>query len=218
MLGIYLYLTAIALLGFVSCFFGKRFYFQILAATIFTSVIGATLSWFELSWKTWMIAVLIAAAVSALALFLYKLGVLLLGGVLGAGIGLLLAGFLPSAAERYHWVPVAVLALLLGVCALKWCDMFIMAATALHGGWLLSASLCFLLTQFQNLPSFVYADGLLATMANLNQYLNGDFARQYVLPLLAGTAVTAVIGFAWQYIAARKKISVGRCAEQNAPV
>ena len=107
----------------------------------------------------------------------------------------------------------AALALLMGVCALKWCDVFIMAATAFHGGWLLAGSLCFLLTQFQNLPNFVYADGLLATMANLNQYLNGDFAQQYALLLLAGTAVTAVIGFAGQYIATRRETSVSRCVE-----
>ena len=216
MLGIYLYLAVIALLGFVSCFFGKRFYFQILAATIFTSVIGTALSWFELSWKTWMLAVPIAAAVSALALFLYKLGIFLLGGVLGAGIGTLLAGLLPFG--QYRWIPVAALALLMGICALRWCDMFIMAATALHGGWFLAVSLCFLLTQFQNLSSFVYADGLLTTMANLNQYLNGDFAQQYTLPLLTGTAVTAVIGFACQYLAARQETGVNRCTEPDIPV
>ena len=216
MLGIYLYLAAIALLGFVSCFFGKRFYFQILAATIFTSVIGAALSWFELSWKTWMLAVLIAVAVSVLTLFLYKLGIFLLGSVLGAGIGTMLAGLLPFG--QYRWIPVAALALLMGVCALKWCDVFIMAATAFHGGGLLVSALCFLCMEFHNMGSFVYADGLLATMANLNQYLNGDFAQQYALPLLAGTAVTAAIGFAGQYLAARWETSVSRCAEQNIPV
>lgn len=216
MLGIYLYLAAIALLGFVSCFFGKRFYFQILAATIFTSVIGTALSWFELSWKTWMLAVLIAVAVSALALFLYRLGIFLLGGVLGAGIGMMLAGLLPFG--QYRWIPVTALALLMGVCALKWCDMFIMAATAFHGGGLLVTSLSFLFMEFHNIGSFVYADGLLATMANLNQYLNGDFAQQYAVLLLAGTAVTAAIGFAGQYIAARRETSVNRCVEQNVPV
>lgn len=216
MLGIYLYLAAIALLGFVSCFFGKRFYFQILAATIFTSVIGAALSWFELSWKTWMLAVLIAVAVSVLTLFLYKLGIFLLGSVLGAGIGTMLAGLLPFG--QYRWIPVAALALLMGVCALKWCDIFIMAATAFHGGGLLVSVLCFLYMEFHNMGSFVYADGLLATMSNLNQYLNGDFAQQYALPLLAGTAVTAAIGFAGQYLAARRETSVSRCAEQNIPV
>ncbi len=216
MLGIYLYLAVIALLGFVSCFFGKRFYFQILAATIFTSVIGTALSWFELSWKTWMLAVLIAVAVSALALFLYRLGIFLLGGVLGAGIGMMLAGLLPFG--QYRWIPVTALALLMGVCALKWCDMFIMAATAFHGGGLLVTSLSFLFIEFHNIGSFVYADGLLATMANLNQYLNGDFAQQYAVLLLAGTAVTAAIGFAGQYIAARRETGVNRCVEQNVPV
>lgn len=196
MLGIYLYLAAIALLGSVSCFFGKRFYFQILAATIFTSVIGTALSWFELSWKTWMIAVLIAAAVSALALFLYRLGIFLLGGVLGAGIGTLLASLLPFGQHR--WIPVTALALLMGICALKWCDVFIMAATAFHGGGLLVSALCFLCMEFHNMGSFIYADGLLATMANLNQYLNGTFALQNASLLLIGTVIAAAAGFTWQ--------------------
>lgn len=213
MLGIYLYIAAVALLGLVSCFFGKQFYFQILAATIFTSIIGTALSRAELSWKGWMTTVLIAVVVSALTLFLYRLGLFLLGGVLGAGVGQLLSALLPSAVERYGWVPSAVLALLLGLCALKWRDMFIMAATAFHGGGLLVSALCFLSMEFHNMGSFVYADGLFATMSNLNQYLNGDFALQNTSLLLAGTVITAAIGFIWQYFASQREGAVNECVE-----
>lgn len=204
MIGIYLYISISVLLGCISCFFGKKFYFPILMLTVFASVVAAGFTTFGFTWKVGVISVLVGGVAALLSKFFYKLGVFLLGGVLGAASGLMLASFLPPVVEKYHWAVVAALALVLAMCAVKWCDLFIITSTAYNGASLIATPILFMVIEFRNLNNFVYADGMLSTMANLNQYLGSAFSEHNAPYLLIGTLIVAVAGFIVQFMSDRK--------------
>lgn len=198
-LGILLYITISVLTSCVSCFFGKRLYFPILMLTVFTAVLTAAFSLFDITWKVGLAALAVGLVAALLSAAFYKLGVLALGGVLWAGFGQLLTALFPVNTKGFRWVIVLVSALALGLCALKWHQLFIMASTAYHGAMATVIPLGFLALRFQELPSFVYADGLLSTISNLSGYLKEEVAEQYMAPLFTATILLEIIGFLVQY-------------------
>lgn len=91
MIGVALYFGVSILIGGICCFFGKKLYFPVLAAVIFFSVSGQIATNGEGNRIT--VAALVIGAVTAwLAVSLYKLGVFLLGALLGAGLGVMVLG------------------------------------------------------------------------------------------------------------------------------
>ena len=111
--------------GCLSCFFGKRLYFPILMFTVWFTVMSAGLGLFGANWQVAAASAIAGLALALLARFLYKLGVFLLGCLLGAGAGLLLASLLPSGGGSYRWAPALALALVSGVCAVRWCGKWL---------------------------------------------------------------------------------------------
>lgn len=199
MLGILLYIAAGVWMGCASCFFGKRLYFPILALTVFPCVLASVVSLFDLTWKVGLAALAAGTVAALLSVVLYKLGVFMLGGVLGAGLGQLLASLLLVRAEWLHWGLTLLPALVLGLCALRWCGLFIMASTAYQGAVTAVFPLGFLALQFRDLSSFVYADGMFSTVLHLSSYLKGAFAQQYGVPLFVASIILAAAGFLIQY-------------------
>ncbi len=205
MLGIFIYIAACILLGGISCFFGKKLFFPVLTLTILICVISYSFSIFEVSWKVFIVAALIGIIAALLAKALYRLGIFLIGAALGGGLGITLASFLPASMEQYDWVLTLVLAILFGICAEKWCSLFIMIATAYNGAAIIAAPVCFLFMEFSKLSSYVSSDGILSTMTNLNQYISGEFTSQSASYILIGTIIIALIGFVYQYSSSHKR-------------
>lgn len=204
MAGVVLYTAASLLVGCLSCFFGKRLYFPILMFTVWFTVMSAGLGLFGANWQVAAASAIAGLALALLARFLYKLGVFLLGCLLGAGAGLLLASLLPSGGGSYRWAPALALALVSGVCAVRWCGVFIMAATAYNGASAIATPLCFLALEAPRLGGYTGGGGAAAAIAGLDGYLHGPFAAQNAQLLLACTLVLAAAGFAVQYRAGRR--------------
>lgn len=129
----------------------------------------------------------------------------MLGGILGGVLGLFVISFLPPAAAQYGWIAVLLLAIAAGICAVKWCDFFIMASTSFNGAFTIAVPICFLFVEFHNLQNFIYADGMLSTIINLNHYLNGQFALEHRTITFIITILIALCGLVFQAIQNKKE-------------
>lgn len=196
MIGIVTYLLGSVFLGALICFWGRKLYFPFLMGAVFFLVAAAAVAKGGMSGKNLAVALIAGAAAAVLAKAAYRFGMFLTGAVGGAAVGVLLAGLVP-ALTPYRWALMAAAALIAGLCAVRWCDVFLMLSTAYSGGALIAAPVCFLAMKWNCLPDFVYADGAVSTMQHLGRYLTGDFADQN-LWLLAATLAFTAWGFHYQ--------------------
>lgn len=199
MAGVIIYIVISMLFGVISCFLGKKLYFPIMMLTVFLAVVAISFSFFEVTATNAAITVVVGALAALLARFIYKLGVFLLGCLLGANLGNYLALMLPESSGNYHTYFIIAIALIVGICALKWCDILIMAATAYNGAGIMAVPLYFLVVEFRQLENYAISADMNLTVLNLSQYLSGDFAAQNAQELMIITVVIAVIGFICQY-------------------
>lgn len=197
MIGIVTYLLGSVFLGTLICFWGKKLYFPFLMGTVFLCVTAAGIARGGENGKSLLLALAAGVLAAVLAKAAYRFGMFLVGAAGGAALGLLLAAVLPAGALPYRWLIAAAAALIAGVCAAHWCDVFVMLSTAYNGAALIAAPLCFLAMNWNSLPDFVYADGALSTMQHLARYLTNGFA-EHNWWLLAATLAIAVLGFRYQ--------------------
>lgn len=198
MTGIYIYIAANIIFGLISCFFGKKLYFPILMITVFISAVTLGVSACGTEAEVWIYSALAGIAAAVLARFLYKLGVFFMGGILGGGLGMLLAAVFMPSIKDYHWVIAAALAAVFGICAVRWNSIFIMASTAYNGAVTASAPLCLLAIEFRSLGRFISADGIAAASAGISRYLNGSFSEQNSFLLFIVTVILTAAGFIYQ--------------------
>lgn len=200
-----IYLLISLAIGALSCFFGKKFFFVMLAATVFFNVYKLVISKGGSGFGMVILAIAAGVIAAILAKFLYRTGVFLIGFVAGAGLGALLCGFLPETVLNYRWVVILAVALVIGVCAIKWCNLFMMLATAYSGATLLALPLSFLIMDITRLREFF--TGANATVEHLNGYLHGAFstdAKNATL-ILVFTIVLTVCGFFYQWKGAKRR-------------
>jgi len=194
---IFAYLGANVLVGLLACFYGKKMYYPLLALAAFLCAFMICVAQFGFDTKGLLIALAVGLLAGVLAKVFYKLGVFLVGLLGGAVIGLLLAGVL----QLSGWMRVLVIlvpAVVVGVCALNWCNLFIMLSTAFSGAAAVATSLCMAVLEFGKLGSFAQADGLTAVQ-NLSDHMNNVFVPQHALLLLVITAVLGFVGFMYQH-------------------
>ena len=147
MTSIIIYLAISMLFGIISCFFGRKLYFPIMMLTVFIAVVSISFSLFDFTAEVVAITCIVGIIAALLAKFIYKLGVFLMGCLLGASFGNYLPLLLPQLNEEYYNYIVIIVALIIGFFALKWCDVLIMASTAYNGARIMAAPLLFIVTE-----------------------------------------------------------------------
>ncbi|MDO5027333.1 MAG: DUF4203 domain-containing protein [Tissierellia bacterium] len=199
MIAIIFYILLSVLIGAASLFFGKRLYFPILMLSVFIAVFTISFSLFNLTWPMVLTTFAIALISALLAKSFYKLGLFLIGSILGFGLIMILSPYLPGFLEKYSWILGLISALIAGFCAVRWYDVFIIASTSFNGAYAIATSAFFLFKEFNNLQSFIYRDGLLPTVSKLNQYLNNQFLTENVNMIFILTLTISIIGFVIQF-------------------
>lgn len=205
MLEICIYLAVMMLIGAVICFFGKRLYFPMMMLSTFLLSVSFFLKRFGMNWKGILLGAAVGIGLALLVRFVYKAGVFILGAFVGALLGLLLGSLLPQSADTARWIIVAVFMLALGICAVKWCDFFIMFGTAVQGGSTIASGLCFLILNARNMQQFVYADGAVSTISHLQDYIGNELLFQNRALLIGCFILFAVAGFVFQLAKSKKE-------------
>lgn len=205
MLEICIYLTVMMILGAVICFFGKRLYFPVMMLSTFLLSVSFFLEKFGINWKGILLGTAVGIGLALLVRLVYKAGVFILGSFVGALLGLLIGSFLPQSADTAKWIIAAVCMLAVGICAVKWCDLFIMFGTAVQGGSIVSSGLCFLILNARNIQQFVYADGAMSTISHLQDYIGNELLFQNRVLLIGSFILFAVAGFVFQLTQSKKE-------------
>jgi|GEM_PF-1028459 len=205
MLGILTYLIVTILLGAASCFWGHKLYFPVLMAAVFVLTMVGITTYFGTATTTLIIAAILGVAAAIVVRLLYSVGAFLIGMLAGAELGLLLTAFLPKGSpEAVIIIIVLAFGLLIGACAVRWQDKFIIIATAFNGGSMIADSVLFLILNITRLGSF--DKGTVAqTINDLGTYINTDFMKAHTMALLIVTVALAVVGYIYQARHAKAK-------------
>lgn len=191
------YLAVSILLGVAACFWGEKLYFPLLSIGAFL----ATFPYFNVRYGINTRGVLISLGLGVLAALLartfYKFGVFLIGMAGGAALGLLLSGFLGGIDPGAKLAIILGIAIIIGICAVRWCELFIMLSTAFSGAALIAAPITAICLNFRTLQNYVRTDAI-NTMIALDEYINSDFTEQHAPLLLTASIMIGLIGFLHQ--------------------
>lgn len=189
-----LYLLVNIAVGALACFAGKRLFYIMLGALVFLGVLNIGLSSTDGSAASIVIAVVLGIVAALLSKYVYKAGVFLVGAVAGAALGFVVGMLMPAEMNAYLGVIMAVAALLVGLAALRWCDLFVRLGTAYTGSTFMVSNVLAAVLAFSALVELAVPGDALATFNALSSYIGGDFSALYATPILIGTIVLTIVG------------------------
>lgn len=189
-----LYLLVNIAVGALACFAGKRLFYIMLGALVFLGVLNIGLSSTDGSAASIVIAVVLGIVAALLSKYVYKAGVFLVGAVAGAALGFVVGMLMPAEMNAYLGVIMAVAALLVGLVALRWCDLFVRLGTAYTGSTFMVSNVLAAVLAFSALVELAVPGDALATFNALSSYIGGDFSALYATPILIGTIVLTIVG------------------------
>lgn len=189
-----LYIVANIAIGAAACFFGKRLFYIVLGILVFVGVFNIALSAGDGSPVALGIAAALGLGAALISRFAYKVGVFLIGAFAGAALGFLIAMLLPGEASSYLVIIMAISAVLVGLAALRWCDLFIRLGTAYAGATLLATNGLALLTKWVALADLAVPGEAAATFEALSTYISGPFSEANAQMLLVATIVLTIAG------------------------
>lgn len=189
-----LYLLVNIAVGALACFAGKRLFYIMLGALVFLGVLNIGLSSTDGSAASIVIAVVLGIVAALLSKYVYKAGVFLVGAVAGAALGFVVGMLMPAEMNAYLGVIMAVAALLVGLAALRWCDLFVRLGTAYAGSTFMVSNVLAAVLAFSALAELAVPGDALATFNALSSYIGGEFSALYATPILIGTIVLTIVG------------------------
>ncbi|MDM8301051.1 hypothetical protein [Collinsella tanakaei] len=189
-----LYLLVNIAVGALACFAGKRLFYIMLGALVFLGVLNIGLSSTDGSAASIVIAVVLGIVAALLSKYVYKAGVFLVGAVAGAALGFVVGMLMPAEMNAYLGVIMAVAALLVGLAALRWCDLFVRLGTAYTGSTFMVSNVLAAVLAFSALVELAVPGDALATFNALSSYIGGEFSALYATPILIGTIVLTIVG------------------------
>ena len=189
-----LYLVINIAAGAVACFYGKRLFYVVLGALVFLGVFNIGLSSTDGSPMSLIIAAVLGLVAAVLSRYAYKAGVFLIGALAGAALGFVIGMLMPQEASSYLGLIMAVAALLVGLAALRWCDLFVRLGTAYAGSTFVVSNVLAAVLAFGSLTALAVPGDALSTFNALSDYIGGEFSAANGTPILIGTFVLTILG------------------------
>ncbi len=189
-----LYLLVNIAVGVAACFYGKKLFYLMLGALVFLGVLNIGLSSTDGSSVSFVVAVVLGVVAALLSKFVYKAGVFLVGAVSGAALGFVIGILLPQEASAYLGVVIALGALLVGLAALRWCDLFVRLGTAYAGSTFVVSNVLAAVLAFGSLGALAVPGDAMATSTALSDYIGGEFSAAHGTSILIGTVVLTIVG------------------------
>lgn len=189
-----LYLLVNIAVGAIACFMGKKLFYVMLGALVFLGVFNIGMSTSDGSPVSLIVALVLGVVAALLSKYAYKAGVFLIGCAAGAALGFIVSLFLPQEYAGYSMVVLALVAILLGLAALKWCDFFVRVGTAYTGATFVVPNVLAAVLAFGELTALAVPADSLATFNALSDYIANDFASLYGTPIFLGTLILTIAG------------------------
>lgn len=148
-----LYLLVNIAAGALACFMGKRLFYIVLGVLVFLGVFNIGLAATDGSPTSFAIAAVFGIIAALLSKYAYKAGVFLIGFVAGAALGFFIGMLVPNM-SGYLMIVVILGGALVGLAAVRWCDLFVRIGTAYTGASFLVSNALAVALAF---PSFLSA-------------------------------------------------------------
>ncbi len=198
-------LAILLIFGVLMCFFGKRLFYPLMAVALFFGGLALGLRIFGTTTTGWLAGATAGIVLCILTKFLYKFLVFCSGALFGFLLSTFICGLIGDAVAPYALYISIVLAVIIGVCAVKWSDQLIIISTAGSGAYMLALTAVFLFMNITHLDGYVNAGGFLATLNGLSQTVSSDVLSSYPIPCCAAVLVLFIAGIIVQEAARRKK-------------
>lgn len=188
-----LYLLVNIAAGALACFMGKRLFYIVLGVLVFLGVFNIGLAATDGSPTSFAIAAVFGIIAALLSKYAYKAGVFLIGFVAGAALGFFIGMLVPNM-SGYLMIVVILVGALVGLAAVRWCDLFVRIGTAYTGASFLASNVLAVALAFPQLLERAVPGDAMATFDALTGFIGGEFSAAYSTPLFIGTLVLAVAG------------------------
>lgn len=188
-----LYLLVNIAAGALACFMGKRLFYIVLGVLVFLGVFNIGLAATDGSSTSFAIAAVFGIIAALLSKYAYKAGVFLIGFVAGAALGFFIGMLVPNM-SGYLMIVVILVGALVGLAAVRWCDVFVRIGTAYTGASFLVSNALAAAHAFPQLLECAVPGDAMATFDALTSFIGGEFSAAYSTPLFIGTFVLAVAG------------------------
>lgn len=188
-----LYLLVNIAAGALACFMGKRLFYIVLGVLVFLGVFNIGLAATDGSSTSFAIAAAFGIIAALLSKYAYKAGVFLIGFVAGAALGFFIGMLVPNM-SGYLMIVVILVGALVGLAAVRWCDVFVRIGTAYTGASFLVSNALAAAHAFPQLLECAVPGDAMATFDALTGFIGGEFSAAYSTPLFIGTFVLAVAG------------------------
>lgn len=188
-----LYLLVNIAAGALACFMGKRLFYIVLGVLVFLGVFNIGLAATDGSPTSFAIPAVFGIIAALLSKYAYKAGVFLIGFVAGAALGFFIGMLVPNM-SGYLMIVVVLVGALVGLAAVRWCDLFVRIGTAYTGASFLVSNVLAVALAFPQLLERAVPGDAMATFDALTGFIGGEFSAAYSTPLFIGTFVLAVAG------------------------
>ena len=188
-----LYLLVNIAAGALACFLGKRLFYIMLGVLVFLGVFNIGLTATDGSPASFAIAAVVGIIAALLSKFAYKAGVFLVGFVAGAALGFIVGMLVPEA-SAYLWVIMLLAGVLVGLAAVRWCDLFVRIGTAYTGATFIASNAVAAVTAFPLLAKVAVPGDALATFDALSTFIGSEVSAAYATPIFILTLALAIAG------------------------
>lgn len=201
MVSVLAFLLINILFGFLLCFYGKNIVSWLVSIFIIL-ITGAYLyDKYGYSQKNLIIFIVIAVVILLAFNFFIKFGLFLIGGLVGALLGLVVINYVPKSYDKYYNYIVLLIALVFAIITALSQRKILAFLTALAGANILSSSLIFLALNIQNIKLLSKKLPIDSMDKLIKSYANNSSGKNQAI--LIGMLIFTVLGFLFQ---SRKKI------------
>lgn len=192
------YLAALVVIGALVLFKGRDLFRPAISIVAFIIVFSVYTGYAGTDSQNLIIGALAGLVAALLSGFVLTLGVFVSGMIAGLGAAAQLIRWLPEDIAEHRILVTAVIAVIVGILAVKCLDPLVTVSTATIGAALVGIPCTYMVMNLTDLTKNISTEPF-DTMRNLNRAMFDDFMTQQTMIITAVTGILFIIGMVAQF-------------------
>ncbi len=192
------YLAALVVIGALILFKGRDLFRPAISIVAFIIVFSVYTGYAGTDSQNLIIGALAGLVAALLSGFVLTLGVFVSGMIAGLGAAAQLIRWLPEDIAEHRILVTAVIAVIVGILAVKCLDPLVTVSTATIGAALVGIPCTYMVMNLTDLTKNISTEPF-DTMRNLNRAMFDDFMTQQTMIITAVTGILFIIGMVAQF-------------------
>ena len=192
------YLAALVVIGALVLFKGRDLFRPAISIVAFIIVFSVYTGYAGTDSQNLIIGALAGLVAALLSGFVLTLGVFVSGMIAGLGAAAQLIRWLPEDIAEHRILVTAVIAVIVGILAVKCLDPLVTVSTATIGAALVGIPCTYMVMNLTDLTKNISTEPF-DTMRNLNRAMFDDFMTQQTMIITAVTGILFIIGMVVQF-------------------